>query len=152
MRTIYALILVASLNVSAFAGPRPPALTDALLDAIRFVESTDDPNVKDGDGIEVDHVQRLPEGNDGQRVREGVSPWVNRRLNDRTDPRQLALERLPQEEHPACHVGDRRVRPNERDRVPAEHARREVGSGRGHEHRKVGGVTARADRADDRGV
>ena len=49
MRTIYALILVASLNAAAFAGPRPPALTDALLDAIRFVESSDDPNVKDGD-------------------------------------------------------------------------------------------------------
>lgn len=49
MKTIYAMIIVASLNAAAFAGPRPPALTDALLDAIRFVESTDDPNVKDGD-------------------------------------------------------------------------------------------------------
>lgn len=31
------------------AKPKPAALTDQLLDAIRFVESTDDPNVKDGD-------------------------------------------------------------------------------------------------------
>jgi hypothetical protein len=50
MRTIYALIIVASLNAAAFAGPRPPALTDALLDAIRQVESSNDPNVPDGDG------------------------------------------------------------------------------------------------------
>jgi hypothetical protein len=50
MKTIYAMIIVASLNAAAFAGPRPPALTDALLDAIRFVESGDRVNVPDGDG------------------------------------------------------------------------------------------------------
>ena len=50
MRTIYAMIIVASLNAAAFAGPRPPELSDELLDAIRFVESGDRVNVPDGDG------------------------------------------------------------------------------------------------------
>ena len=35
---------------TAFGGERPPELTDALLDAIRFVESGDRVNVPDGDG------------------------------------------------------------------------------------------------------
>ena len=34
---------------TAFGGERPPELTDALLDAIRFVESGDRVNVPDGD-------------------------------------------------------------------------------------------------------
>jgi hypothetical protein len=49
MKHVIALIAAAVITASAYAGPRPPALTDALLDAIRFVESSDDPNVKDGD-------------------------------------------------------------------------------------------------------
>ena len=39
MKNVIALIAAAVIAASAYAGPRPPALTDALLDAIRQVES-----------------------------------------------------------------------------------------------------------------
>jgi hypothetical protein len=39
MKHVIALIAAAIITASAYAGPRPPALTDALLDAIRQVES-----------------------------------------------------------------------------------------------------------------
>jgi len=49
MKHVIALIVAAVITASAYAGPRPPALTDDLLDAIRFVESGDRVNVPDGD-------------------------------------------------------------------------------------------------------
>jgi hypothetical protein len=42
MKNFISLIAAAVITASAYAGPRPPALTDALLDAIRQVESGGD--------------------------------------------------------------------------------------------------------------
>ncbi len=52
--TRFALMLTACAvtTAAAYAGPRPPALTDALLDAIRHVESGGDDGHHHGGGEE----------------------------------------------------------------------------------------------------
>lgn len=49
MKSIFAMIAAMTITAAAYAGPRPPALTDSLLDAIRQIESSgDDAAIGDG--------------------------------------------------------------------------------------------------------